>query len=59
VADGGEKLFDLFAVTVRTSDFLVAKDQDFEILVAFCAMVLEDWHQYVSLTEFIQKSLAF
>ena len=48
MAHSGEKLFDLFAVTVRTGDFLVPKDKDLKILVAFCTLVLEDRHMTVS-----------
>jgi hypothetical protein len=48
VAAGGEKLFDLLAVTGGAGDFFVSKDQDFKVLVAFCTVIFKNGHIFVS-----------
>jgi hypothetical protein len=44
MANRRKKFFDLFALAVRTGHFLVSKDEDLEILVAFFTMILEYGH---------------
>ena len=44
MAEGGEELFDLGAVTYGAGDFLVAEDQDLKVLVAFHAVIFKDGH---------------
>jgi hypothetical protein len=44
MAEGGEELFNLGAVTGWTSDFLVTEDQDLKVLVAFHAVIFKDRH---------------
>jgi hypothetical protein len=44
VAEGGEELFDLGAVTGGAGDLLVTEDQGLKILVAFHAVVFKDGH---------------
>jgi len=49
VAESREKFLDLLAVAGRTGNFLVSKDQDLKILVAFHTVIFEDGHLLVSL----------
>jgi hypothetical protein len=48
VAESREKFLDLLALARRTGDFLVSKDQDLKILIAFHTVILEDGHLVVS-----------
>jgi hypothetical protein len=48
VAAGGEKLFDLLAVTGGAGDFFVSKDQDFKVLVTLRTVILKNRHILVS-----------
>ena len=49
MAESREKFLDLLAVAGRTGNFLVSKDQDLKILVAFHTVIFEDGHLLVSL----------
>jgi hypothetical protein len=48
VAETRKKFFHLLAVAGGTSDFLVSKDQNFEIVVALHTVIFEDRHLVVS-----------
>lgn len=48
MAETRKKLLDILGVAGGTSDFLVSKDQDLKILVAFHTVILKDWHILVS-----------
>jgi hypothetical protein len=49
VAESREELLDLLAVTGGTGNLIVSKDDDLEIFIALCAMILEYGHSEISL----------
>ena len=48
---GRQEFFNFFALAVRASNLLVAKDKDFELLGTFRTEILKDRHLIVSLTK--------
>jgi hypothetical protein len=48
VAESGEEFLDLFTVAGGTSDFLVSKNQDLKIIVAFRTVILKYGHLMIS-----------